>query len=79
MFATSITYSSGAVLRVSKVSTGYRVYYNNAFVNNATISDAGIVSNTKHGLFSTDPSNTLDNFVLYASGSGGEYAILDNY
>jgi len=35
-----------------------------------TVSDAGIISNTKHGLFSTYSGNTFDNFTLWARGSG---------
>ena len=30
-------------------------------------------------LFSTDPGNTLDNFMVYARGTGNEYAILDKW
>lgn len=73
----AVTYSAGATLRVTKIGTAYRLYYNNALVGSGTISDAGIISNTRHGLFSTYSANTLDNFVVYASGSGGEYATLD--
>lgn len=72
------TYSAGMRLIVSKIGTAYRVYTitggTATLVGSATISDAGIVSNTKHGLFSTDSSNTLDNYTCYASGTGGEYA-----
>ena len=73
------TYSANAVLRVSKIGTAYRLYYNNALVGNGTISDAGIISNTRHGLFSTYSGNQLDNFVVYASGTGGEYSNLNQY
>ena len=73
------TYSAGAVLRVSKIGTAYRLYYNNALVGTGTISDAGIINNARHGLFSTYSGNQLDNFVVYASGSNGEYAILNQY
>ena len=67
------TYSANARIVVSKIGTAYRLYYNNALVGSGTISDAGIINNTLHGLFSTDPSNTLDNYTIYASGTGGEY------
>ena len=73
------TYSAGASLVVAKNGSEYRVYYNNAFIVAVTISDAGIVNNTLHGLFSTNASNTLDDFVCYATGSGGEYAELDKW
>ena len=71
-----IKWVSNAELRVIKDGTTYRVYYNNALVGTATISDASIINNTRHGLFST-ASNTLDNFTLYARGTGGEYTVLD--
>lgn len=70
------TYSANARLVVSKIGTAYRLYYNNALVGSGTISDAGIVSNTLHGLFSTYEGNTLDNYTCYASGTSGEYNIL---
>lgn len=73
------TYSAGARLVVAKNGTEYRVYYNNAFIVAVTISDAGIVNNTLHGLFSTDASNTLDNLTIYATGTGGEYSYLDQF
>jgi len=69
--STAVTYSAGATLRVIKDGTKYRVYYNNALVGTEqTISDAGIISNTKHGLFSTYSGNTFDNFTLWPRGSG---------
>jgi hypothetical protein len=39
---------------------------------------AMITTGGYHGLFSTDPGNTLDNMVLYPRGTGSEYAILDS-
>lgn len=80
VMATGITYSAGARLVVTKDDTKYRVYYNNALVGTEqTIADAGIISNTLHGLFSTDASNTLDDFVVYARGNEGQYSALDSY
>ena len=73
----NITWVSNAELRVIKDGTTYRLYYNNALVGTATISDASIINNTRHGLFSTDAANTLDNFTLYARGTGNEYNILN--
>lgn len=67
------TYSANARIIVSKIGTAYRLYYNNALVGSGTISDAGIINNTLHGRFLTDPSSNLDNYTCYASGSGGEY------
>lgn len=40
---------------------------------------ATITTGGYHGQFSTDPGNTLDNFVLYPRGTGGEYAALNRW
>ncbi|MEK7550901.1 MAG: MerR family DNA-binding transcriptional regulator, partial [Patescibacteria group bacterium] len=78
LISAAATYSAGATLRViTYTSAGalkVRVYYNNALVGNEqTVSDAGIISNTKHGLFSTYSGNSFDNFTLFARGTGAEY------
>ena len=62
-----ITYHSGTYLKV-------RCYVDNVMKGGEqTVADAGIVSNTKHGCFSTYASNTFDNFVIFARGTDGEY------
>ena len=67
----TVVYSAGATLRVIKDGTKYRVYYNNLLVGaEATISDATLIDNTIHGLFSTYASNSFDNFTLWPRGSG---------
>jgi hypothetical protein len=74
LISTAAAYSAGARLVVSKNDTKYRLYYNDALVGTEqTIADAGIVSNKLHGLFCTYASNSLDNFVVWARGNGGEY------
>lgn len=78
LISDAATYSAGATLRVitytSSGSLKVRVYYNNALVGGEqTVSDAGIISNTKHGLFSTYSGNSFDNFTLWARGTGAEY------
>lgn len=78
LISAAATYSAGATLRVitytSSGSLKVRVYYNNAMVGTEqTVSDAGIISNTKHGLFSTYSGNSFDNFTLWARGTGAEY------
>jgi hypothetical protein len=77
LISESVNWVSGAELRVIKDGTTYRVYYNNALIGTATISDESIINNTRHGLFSSHPGDTLDNFTLYARGTGGEYNILN--
>jgi len=73
-----VTYVSGAQIRVIKDGTSYRLFYNNLAVGAvSTVSDAGIVDNKIHGLFSTFVDNTFDNFTVYARGNSGEYSALD--
>lgn len=64
---TAFTYVAGKKLVVHKLGTKYRVYYNDVLIGaEQTISDAGIISNTNHGTFSTDIANEFDNFLVYA-------------
>ena len=52
--ATTKTYVAGAILSATKSGTSVTVTYNGAAVGvSQTIDDAGIISNTRHGLFST--------------------------
>jgi len=81
LISSAQTYSDGATLRVitytSSGSLKVRVYYNNVMVGSEqTVSDAGIISNTRHGLFSTYSGNSFDNFTLFARGTGDEYGDL---
>lgn len=80
VISAAAAYAAGAVLRVIKDGTSYSLYYNNAKVGStSTISDAGIVDNVLHGLFSTYSANRLDNFAVWARGTDGEYAELEKY
>lgn len=84
LISAAATYSAGAVLRVITSTSGgslkVRVYYNGIFIGTEqTVSDAGIISNVKHGLFSTYASNTFDAYTLFARGTGNEYSALDAY
>jgi hypothetical protein len=69
----------GAVLVCRKVGTSIYVFYNNALIGTATISDAQVISNTLRGLFSTGgPTEVqLDNFVVYPAGNEGQYDLLN--
>jgi hypothetical protein len=61
----TVTYSAGAAIRVTKTGNNYSLYYNNSQVGSTTaITDAAIVSNTIHGIFSTYSGNTLDDFSI---------------
>jgi len=75
---TSVAYVPGATLVAVKDGTSYSVYYNNSLVGTTqTIADAGIINNTLHGMFSTHEDNQLDNFQVFARGTGNEYNRLD--
>lgn len=74
-----IEYAAGARIMVRSIGTEYRVYYNITHVGSATISDATVRAATKHGLYTTNVGNTLDDVVGYASGSGGEYGFLSAF
>lgn len=75
---TAATYVAGATLRVWRSGSTYRTYYNKLFVKTDTISDVGILSNTRHGRFLTHSSVTLANYAAYAiGGSAASYAALD--
>lgn len=70
LISAATTYVPGAPIRLTKVSNKYAVYYNNVIVGAAQmIYDAGIISNTKHGVFSTYSGNSFDNFVIWPRGS----------
>jgi hypothetical protein len=73
------TYSASAELRICANGTKFRLYYNNVFIGTEqTISDAGLQTGTKQGLRTTDTGNTFDDFNVYATGSGGEYAEIED-
>jgi hypothetical protein len=73
-------YAAGANLVVVKDGTSYALYYNNAQVGaTSTISDAGIISNTLHGMFSTYSGNQLDNFQCFPRGTNGEFWSLEEF
>jgi len=67
VISAAVTYSAGATLRVIKSGTSYSLFYAGAAVGTTqVISDAGIISNTLHGIFSTSALNSLDNFQVMA-------------
>ena len=67
LIAIAVTYSAGAIIRVVRLAgtNTYQFWYNGAQVGtDQTISDAGIVNNTYHGLYSTYEGNNLDDFTI---------------
>ncbi len=60
----AVTYAAGRVLRLVCSGNDVSAYYNGAQVGSTvTVSDAGIVSNVRHGLFSTYAANTFTNYM----------------
>ena len=60
----AVTYSAGKVLRLVCSGNSVSAYYDGAQVGSTvTVSDAGIVSNTRHGLFSTYAANSFAGYV----------------
>jgi hypothetical protein len=55
-----ITYGDGKELRIVKSGMTIRVYYDSVQVGaDVTVEDAGIISNTRHGMFSSHPNNSF--------------------
>lgn len=58
-----VTYEAGKRIRLVCSGNDVSAYYNGVQIGTTqTVSDAGIVSNTRHGLFSTHPSNWLTGY-----------------
>jgi len=75
VISASATFSANAEIRVIRDGTTFRLYYNNAQVGStSTISDVG--DYTLHGLFNTH-TTPMDDFTVYARGTGGEYSNLN--
>lgn len=78
---TAITYSADAELILVLTDTKFRGYYNNTILANGTeytIADAGLQSSMICGLYTTDITNSFDDFVVYARGTNNEYTALNN-
>ena len=72
------TYVPGAKIILRVVGQQYRCYYNDTLIGTEqTISDATFDGKTVVGLRSTNTGNTVDDFVAYAVGTGGEHGTLD--
>lgn len=61
-----IAYGAGKQVKLSKTGTTVKAYYDGVQVGaDQVIADAGIISNTKHGLFGSATVNKLDNVGMY--------------
>lgn len=64
---TAVAFSASAELAVIKDGTSVKLYYNGVQRGTTqTVSDAGIISNTKHGAFSLDSGIGLSNLTIQA-------------
>jgi len=72
LLTAAAAYSAGAELRAIVGGVNGRLYYNNALIGAVATINAGLTG-TAHGVRTTDTSNSLDNFNVYARGTGGEY------
>ena len=64
---TAATYAAGAQIKMKGTRSGSNLlvtaHYNGAQIGTQqTISDAGIIDNTRHGMFSTNEGNTIEQF-----------------
>jgi len=66
LISTAVAYSAGAAVRVVKSgATTYQLWYGGTQRGaDQSVSDAGIVNNTLHGMFSTYEGNSLDDFSV---------------
>lgn len=86
LIETGITYGAGNELRIITWRDGSDLkllaYYDDIPEGSQqTISDAGIVDNTIHGMMATDPDTPtqINHFCLFARGEDGEYNQLSRY
>lgn len=65
LISAAATYVANAPIRIIKDGTTVTLFYNSVAVGTPqTVSDAGIISNTIHGIFSTFVDNRADNFEV---------------
>jgi hypothetical protein len=77
LVSAAATYSAGAKMFVRCIGTAARLFYNNALVGSGSVNAA--LTSAKAGLYSTNTGNTIDNFVVYAAGTSGEYNFLNGF
>lgn len=72
-------FAAGAWLWVAKGGDQVTVWYNGVrIISPQTVSDAGIVGNTRHGMFAaSDVPGLFGGCEIWARGTGGEYQILE--
>jgi len=71
------TYVAGSAIIATVSGAAVRLYYNNVLIGTGTLNSA--LTATSFGMYTTDTGNSIDNFIAWARGTGGEYAILDKF
>lgn len=62
---TTISYAAGRLLEIVKSGTSYTLRYNGSQVGTTqTVSDSGIINNTKHAVFRTNANVFVNNFAV---------------
>ena len=73
LISAAATYAANARLWIIANGTSFRFIYNNVLIGAAqTIADATLQTGTKAGIINGNVSNTVDNFVCYSNGKGGQ-------
>lgn len=70
-----VAYTNGGVVNLLVSGTYARLWYNNAHVGTTDGVDASLIA-AEFGLYTTNTSNTLDNFTFFPRGNEGEYTFL---
>jgi hypothetical protein len=79
LITAAATYSAGAEIMADLSGVNCRLYYNGVIIGSTGGINSGLTA-TAHGLRSTDTGGIqLDDFVVYAKGTGGEYNLLNRY
>jgi hypothetical protein len=64
MYYSGTSYQAGGILKVTMYGNKIKMYYRGFYLGEATVNNSEIVNNTIHGLYSTDSSNSIDNFLV---------------
>jgi hypothetical protein len=77
LITAAASYSAGAKLVLVVQGTSAELYYNNARIG--AVQTVPASSATIHGMYGLSPSNSIDNFVCFPRGTGGEHVVLNSF
>lgn len=55
------------------------LYYSNGLVGTTAAINSALLGSTKHGLYTANAFNYIDNLTIYARGTNGEYDFLESF